>query len=159
MAEIEGGFEIFHGPVPDDKRPRSPEVGPLPERLRPIVAKVLGDLAWPTPLDLEIGFFEDPDWPGHGTVLFQPQGESGGFGVGVPTGAGSEIEILILLAEGLQDNLSELDQAWGQARPACPGHKHPAAAQEHSGEAWWACPRDGRLLARIGVLHDIPLDR
>jgi hypothetical protein len=44
----------------------------------------------------------------------------------------------------------ELHGAWAEARPACPGHPHPAVPLELDGQAWWMCPRDERRIARIG---------
>jgi hypothetical protein len=41
--------------------------------------------------------------------------------------------------------------AWGEARPACPGHSHPARAAGDAHAAWWCCPVDARRIAAIGT--------
>ena len=46
----------------------------------------------------------------------------------------------------------DLEAAWAEARPACPGHRHPALAQVLDGEAWWTCPAAGTRLGRFGTL-------
>jgi len=53
-------------------------------------------------------------------------------------------------AYDVQAWLQETGPGWGQARPPCPGHTHPALPCEESGIAWWYCPIDDRLIARIG---------
>jgi hypothetical protein len=59
-------------------------------------------------------------------------------------------DLLVLVAEILQDDLAETAVAWGQARPPCPEHPHPAQPAIRDGEAWWLCGRDDRALYRIG---------
>jgi hypothetical protein len=59
-------------------------------------------------------------------------------------------ELLALVAGILQEALAETSAGWGQARPPCPGHSHPAGPGVSGGEAWWACPASGKLLWRIG---------
>ena len=55
------------------------------------------------------------------------------------------------LADHLQEQFfPESGAAWGEARPACPGHSHPASASADEHEAWWECPVDGRRIAAIG---------
>lgn len=58
--------------------------------------------------------------------------------------------LLVRVAEILQEDLAETSAAWGQARPPCPYHPHPAAAALCDGEAWWICPRSEERLYRIG---------
>jgi hypothetical protein len=48
--------------------------------------------------------------------------------------------------------LSKTSAAWAQARPACPGHGHPASPDVVGGVAVRRCPRDGRVLAPVGEL-------
>jgi hypothetical protein len=43
----------------------------------------------------------------------------------------------------------EIQEAWGEARPGCPGDPNPAQAIEHDGDAWWVCPIGGCPIARI----------
>ena len=56
------------------------------------------------------------------------------------------------LAREIQDWLPEQSEAWGEARPPCPGHPHPLEADLLEGEAWWVCPGDERPVARVGEL-------
>jgi hypothetical protein len=58
--------------------------------------------------------------------------------------------LLVLVADILQEDLAETSAAWGQSRPPCPQHPHPARAVIRDGEAWWVCERDDELLYRIG---------
>jgi hypothetical protein len=58
--------------------------------------------------------------------------------------------LLAHLADILQEDLAESSSAWGESRPPCPYHPHPARAHLRDGEAWWVCEsRDDRLY-RIG---------
>lgn len=41
----------------------------------------------------------------------------------------------------LQDWVAELPGAWGQARPACPGHEHPRRLVCRDDGLWWECPQ------------------
>ena len=61
-------------------------------------------------------------------------------------------ELVVRLADRLQEDISETRDLWGEPRPQCPGHTHPASAELLDNEAWWVCPRDRRRLARIGSL-------
>ncbi|MDA0171948.1 hypothetical protein OJ998_22800 [Solirubrobacter taibaiensis] len=58
--------------------------------------------------------------------------------------------LLVLVADLLQEDLAETSAGWGQSRPPCPQHPHPARAVIRDGEAWWVCERDDELLYRIG---------
>jgi hypothetical protein len=59
-------------------------------------------------------------------------------------------ELLVLVADILQEGLAETSQGWGQARPPCPRHPHAANPVVHDGEAWWICERLDERLYRIG---------
>ena len=59
-------------------------------------------------------------------------------------------ELLVLVADILQDELTGTYDGWGQARPPCPHHPHRARPVLRDGEAWWVCPRDDEPLYRIG---------
>lgn len=59
-------------------------------------------------------------------------------------------QLLILVADILQEDLAETAVAWGEARPPCPHHPHPARPVERDGEAWWICERNDEPLYRIG---------
>lgn len=76
-------------------------------------------------------------------------GKEAVFGFGVDREA-SDAEIMVQIAEGLQDNLPELHATWGLALPECPRHAHPMYPREIKDEAWWICPRDGRRIKLMG---------
>lgn len=83
----------------------------------------------------------------------EPAGVPGG-GNFVPRGL-SGPGLVARVAEILQEDLAETDVAWGQARPPCPHHPHPARPVVRNGEAWWICERVGEPLYRIGQ-GDVP---
>ncbi len=58
--------------------------------------------------------------------------------------------LLALIADILQEDLAEDASAWGESRPPCPSHPHPARPRLIDGEAWWICERDDKQLYRIG---------
>lgn len=102
--------------------------------------------------------------PGHDRVCFEfvidkgnPKlakilvkvGREAVFGFGVDQDA-SDAEIMVQIAEGLQDNLPELRGTWGLALPECPRHAHPMYPQEIEHEAWWICPEDERRIKLMG---------
>jgi len=63
----------------------------------------------------------------------------------------TDAELIVRFADWLQEQVfPETTAAWGEARPECPGHPHPAAAVEIDGKAWWACPADDRPIRMIG---------
>ena len=53
------------------------------------------------------------------------------------------------VAEILQEDLAETEVAWGQARPPCPYHPHPARPTVSDGNPWWICERLNEPLYRI----------
>jgi hypothetical protein len=105
----------------------------------------------PTPVPLTFEYYPDEGIKHFGVVLFREAADGTGFGFGVATNA-DEAELVVALAEGLQEHFPELRKAWGQARPQCPGHSHPMTPVERGRAAWWACPADGRRIAPIGTL-------
>ena len=72
-----------------------------------------------------------------------------GSGNFVPRGLAGP-ELLVWVAEILQEDLAETRVGWGQARPPCPHHPHPARPAVRNGEAWWICERNDEPLYRIG---------
>jgi hypothetical protein len=130
--------------------PPKPEPGPLPDWLRPHVDSILGDMQPKTPVKLQLGYYPDDELEHFGVVLFT-EADGTGFGFGVVTNS-READLQIALAEGLQEHFSELREAWGQARPPCPGHMHPLIPIKLDAVAWWACPSDETPIARIGML-------
>jgi hypothetical protein len=80
-------------------------------------------------------------------------GEPERTGLWIPPDAGLE-ELVVSLADQLQEQVfPEARGAWGHARPACPGHAHPASAELVGDHAMWICPSSGQPLARIGYLY------
>ena len=72
------------------------------------------------------------------------------MGIHVPSG--DPAEILFELADQLQEQFfPETFGAWGEARPACPGHTHPAEPTVIDSIACWICPTTGEALGRIGA--------
>lgn len=135
---------------PGERPPAPPTPERLPDWLSDAVDAVIVDLQEPVPLSLSVGYLPDESWEDCAVVHIQEPGTVlGSFGFGVPT-HGTEADLRIAIAEGIQEHLPELPQAWAQARPRCPGHPHPATPAEVDGEAWWTCPRDSRAIARIG---------
>jgi hypothetical protein len=117
----------------------------VPGWLRGPLHAVLRDLG---ARGLAVGWTET-GWGSGGTVWLQEPGDALGL-MGVHVARGGFGEVAVALADGLQDELVESRGGWGEARPACPGHGHPAAAGLEGRSAWWWCPVTGRRLRRIG---------
>jgi hypothetical protein len=108
------------------------------------VEAALADLQQPIAIDVHVGFE-----PASGVLWLSEPGERGGSGFQALDERG--VYLLVVFADWLQQQFFlESRGAWGEARPACPGHPHPAHAHEVNGEAWWLCPVDGRQVAMIG---------
>jgi hypothetical protein len=124
-------------------------MGHLPDWVAGPGAELLADFEEPVPLGLRFGFLPDEFYESTGSVfVVDPDGQYGGVGVDMSRGLES---LLVRIASGIQDFISEFDDSWGDARPPCPGHPHPALAMELDGEAWWTCARTGARLKRIGT--------
>jgi hypothetical protein len=54
------------------------------------------------------------------------------------------------LADLVQNDV--LEDLWGTAWPACPGHDHPASPRMIDGMATWVCGKTGAKLADVGNL-------
>jgi hypothetical protein len=118
--------------------------GPVPDWLREAVDAVLADLQQPTPVGVRLGY-EDSNR----RLWVSEAGERGRWGYESWDLRG--VELLVNLADSMQEQFfPETRAAWGEARPECPGHPHPAQAREVAGEACWVCPVDGRRIAMIG---------
>ncbi|MGD1056646.1 MAG: hypothetical protein ABR992_04450 [Solirubrobacteraceae bacterium] len=142
--------------------------------LRELVDLVLGDLQGSDPIPLQVGWEPAYAWPGpvaqgeeeippYPMLMISEPSRWGGVGwTPAAPGAGGDrewgdrftpAELAVGLADCLQEQFfPETAAAWGQARPACPGHTHPAEPRLIDGDAWWTCPRDGHALARFGML-------
>ncbi len=136
---------------PKDQAPARERV-PVPDWLMyEVLEPVLADLQHPRPIEVIVELELRDDGA---LVLFSERGQAGGFGLGIPGPATPRSEMLAEFADQLQEQFfPETRGAWGEARPECPGHPHPAQAIERLGEAWWVCKTDGRPIARIGQLH------
>ena len=122
-----------------------------PQWLTSAVEAVLADLQHPSPIPLEVSYAPlggDQCWrvgvqevAGYGTS-FEADAEDRDAGLHLHERLAWHLQQYLLL---------ETRTAWGEGRPPCPGHQHPASPST-SGEALWICPRDGRVVARIGKL-------
>jgi hypothetical protein len=130
---------------------QDPRFAPMPAWLLEVVEPVLADVQQPTAIDLLIGFQAPRTlWlsePGdHGVDGFEPWDD------GKP-GTLPLVTRVIEFADWIQEYfLFESRGSWAQARPACPGHSHPASPMEIDGDAWWGCPYEDRAIAPIGRL-------
>jgi hypothetical protein len=117
-----------------------------------VLKPVLSDLQRPRSVDFEIGVQSHRDGDGD-LVWFSERGVTGAAGRPVSDPSRPRPELMVEWADWLQEHVfPETQGAWGQARPACPGHGHPAMATELDGKAWWVCPASNRRIGRIGHL-------
>jgi hypothetical protein len=150
---------------------------PLPLELRELLDLVLGDMQGSQPIAVQVGWdpawvwpgatilghehppcpmliFGEPDFPGG--VGWTPSAPGTAPGLSADREWGDDFspaELAVTLADHLQEQFfPETGGAWGQARPACPGHAHPAEPQLIDGDAWWTCPQDGHAFAQFGTL-------
>jgi hypothetical protein len=147
----EQGRKAIGLPPPRPLEDMPPSVA-LPDWLRPAVEAVIGDMQSPTPLVLNAKYGPPSGADDFGTVIFSDPGDVCIVEVPEVSRQGSETDVLLALAQELPSYVPELGQSWGQARPVCPGHLHPPSPVERDGTAWWACPRNGALIGRIGTL-------
>lgn len=123
--------------------------GELPVWLDGPAHAVLNDFQDPTPLPLSLGYSE-LETPGFASILVDVDDVGvGGFAFGLDT-AMRGAQLLVHLADGIQEHISDIESARGEARPPCPEHAHPVVAREVDGEAWWVCPRNARRVRPIG---------
>lgn len=127
---------------------RRPE--PIPDAVASAARRVIADVDGAEPLPITLVSYIQRSEDSVLGMLIISVGESV-YGFGVDPVA-SDAELVWEVAEGVQEYLSETDLAWGQARPVCPGHPHPAIARIDGGIVVWTCPHDGRRLAVAGEL-------
>jgi hypothetical protein len=114
------------------------------------VYRVLADFQQPTPVDIELGYADEADGSGTLWIWETADGASMGFAVLADE---DDTAFLVRFADALQEQFfPESAGAWGEARPGCPGHPHPAEATEIDGEPWWTCPAEGHRIGVIGRL-------
>jgi hypothetical protein len=129
---------------------------PVPDVLRGALELVLGDLQGARPIELLVGFEPgaepNPDGEWESLLWFtEPDGWEAGYAPYEQSGPA----LVVDLAEYLQEHFfPESRQAWGEARPECPGHPHPTVPEVRAGEAWWTCPLTSDRVARLGTLRD-----
>jgi hypothetical protein len=127
---------------------------PLPEWLERIVGPLIADFQVPTPIEVALGSSVDENdcrW-----LSIQEPGDLGPCGFSLSDDI-SRHALTIDLADRLQDQFFlETRQAWGQPRPPCPEHVHPAYAAMHDGLPWWHCPRSHAPVAPVGRLATWP---
>lgn len=126
--------------APQESKP----FGPPPDWLASAVDAVLNDIGV---ADLTPTYRPEAEPPRFGVVYLEVP--DGGFGFGVTHGE-SRAELIVALAEGIQEHLPEVKSHWGCALPPCPGHPHPAKPAIRDGAAWWTCPREHNYIAPIG---------
>jgi hypothetical protein len=129
--------------------------GPLPDWLEQPAHAVLQDLQAPVPVEVGLSYAVNLQDKGWAALIVEERGAQRSWSsCAIPTGMRGA-ELLVEIADGLQEQVfPEQYATWGEARPACPGHPHPAEARLVADEAWWICPRDGRHIKRIGHSSD-----
>jgi hypothetical protein len=72
--------------------------------------------------------------------------------VGLNVFPGEPADVTVQLAGQLQGQFFlESHAAWGQPRPQCPEHAHPAEPEVERSVACWTCPLTGDVVGRIGA--------
>jgi hypothetical protein len=126
------------------------DIEAAPDWLPRLVELVLADLQQPRPVGLDWAYGRRLD--GDAVLWLRETGEASYLGFWL-LDAEPAAWFQVKLADWLQEQFfPETRAAWGEARPACPGHPHPTQAEEVAGEAWWVCPADKRRIALIGSL-------
>jgi hypothetical protein len=129
------------------------ELEPLPPWLREVVETVLPDLQRPRPVDLQLSYERGPGQDG--LLWVSEVGAYGATAFWLQPGEKPGAALIVRFADWLQEQVfPETIGAWGEARPECPGHPHPAVPVEFFGEAWWVCPLDGRRIGMLGRLGE-----
>jgi hypothetical protein len=117
----------------------------VPGCLHEAVERCLHDMQQPTGIELDHDLSEDGEF----LRFCESDGSASGFSLrhGL-RGA----ELVVALADFLHDQVfPESREAWGEARPTCPGHAHPATPTVLDAEAWWICPETKRPASVIGA--------
>ena len=121
------------------------------ERVGEVLAALevaLADFQRPSPVELRLEVHELEEL----IMVRRPDGSATGV-VLEPEDSGAVL--LVRVADVLQDQVfDQLEQTWGEARPPCPGHQHPANPELLDEDAWWVCPRSRERIGRIGRLTE-----
>ncbi len=124
-------------------------MAPVPEWFGELLDVVLPDFQRPRPVEVLAGYdtARGMVWIGE-----RGEGDRAGFPILERPDDETTTQLLISLADWLGEQFfPETRVAWGEARPECPGHPHPAVVVELDGTAWWVCPTDGRQISRVGA--------
>ncbi|WP_330305886.1 MULTISPECIES: hypothetical protein [unclassified Streptomyces] len=111
---------------------------------------VVRDLHAQCPVQPDI---RDPDDDYPGVILYAPDGS----GQGVYAYPDDQPGVRLAEIAGQVQEWA-VEALWAEGKPAvwphCPAHSntHPLDAKVVKGEAVWACPRGGTVVARIGAL-------
>jgi hypothetical protein len=117
------------------------------QAVRAALDAAVRDFQQPTPVELTLEVAAH--FHGELVRVHCPDGSRVGFRAEHPA---ADEELLVVVADFLQEQVfDQLQQTWGEARPPCPGHQHPADPRLLDGQAWWTCPRTGERLVRIGA--------
>ena len=125
-----------------------------PAWLSDAVDAVLADLQHPTPIPFETAYRPRPGEEGEWLVAVRLADEPGATEFEV-VGEHRGAFLWEYCADQIQTWLQETHAGWGQARPPCPGHTHPARpyGDDEAETAWWYCPETERNIAPIGRYH------
>lgn len=128
---------------------RGGELTPIPTWQRKVINAVVTDVQESGPISLRFACVLEDDRQSM-TLFAWVDGEQGASGTGLNPHR-SHVERLVDFAGWLQEQVIwESVAAWGEARPLCPGHPHPAKPDVVGGDAWWVCPQNRRQIALIG---------
>lgn len=108
----------------------------LPQLVREAVQLALADLQHPKPVPLEKVIYEADREDARFGVLTVWFADGGGGGFGLEA-VSDRAEVIADVADNIQELFHEEREAWAEARPPCPGHAHPAAAETVNGTACW----------------------
>lgn len=143
-AAITGGFD--DEPITASSGPPQGREDSLPDALLGPAQHLLAAFEQPSPIGLSLT--SSPGFDDRSLLIYVWLNGGGGWGFGVDTRWSTD-ELLVALADGIQEHLPEEKQTWGQARPRCPNHRHPAMPRLLHGVAWWVCPAQGTRLSPI----------
>lgn len=143
---VEPGYVVHSWHATGRDGPAVAPEEPLDAKLAVLADRVVSDLQHDGELDIRLAQ-RPPRQPAPRVVIVTIDGTKYGFGVDPES---SPTELILSLAEGIQEHLAESSVAWGQARPRCPWHPHPLEPRIVAGRACWVCPRDQTDVAEIG---------
>jgi hypothetical protein len=117
----------------------------LPDRIDAVTRDAIADLQVPHAVPLRLSWSP-------GMLWLHEEGQLGPTGITVFDALDDE-ELKVMIAESLQDQFFfETATAYGESRPACPGHPHPAKPEILDGAAWWTCPATGEPVVKFGSI-------